>query len=54
MIVLGVVAVRLLLWLVARVRGRRRRAFSSTVLADVLGWRAPYRGPRWRVGDKWL
>jgi hypothetical protein len=44
----------LVLFVVWRVRRRSRRNFTSNVLTESLGLIAPYKGPRWRVGRRWL
>lgn len=50
----ALVVVLVLLLVLRRGRRRRRRDDSSTVLADLLDVCKPYKGPRWRVGDRWL
>lgn len=48
------VLVLLALYLVVRNRARRHRRDDSTdVLSQLLDLHAPYRGRKWKVGDRW-
>lgn len=53
MILFVVVVLALVLLVMGRIRRAHRRADTSDGLLQALG-QNQYKGPRWKVGDRWL
>lgn len=55
MILVPLIVFGLVLWMVGRVLQRRsRRHLGADVVSDALGTVRPYRGKKWKVGNRWL